>query len=365
MKKLDRLTLQVPMKSSWGIFDQVIPVFYDFAILPVGYDAHHPIGTGPFKFGSFTPGQQMTLTRNDNYFVKGRPYFDGIVVTNYPDETSQVNAITAQEEDVVNALTGTSAAALMAAGVGVVISDSAAFNPFCMRVDRPPFQDVRVRQAFRLLVDRAQMRELVFDGHGQIGNDLYSRLDPVYDQSIPQRTTDVDQAKFLLKQAGQEGMTVNLVTSPIGAGVVQQSEVFAQQAAAAGVKVVVQNVPPSSYFGPDFLTYDFGMDSWAYQGWYEQTRLSQIYNPPLYNETHFNDPHFTSLFQQGTATTDVALRAELAHEMQEILWNTGGYIIPVDVPIISGYLKNVNGALPNEVGLDFNFFQQFATMWFS
>ncbi|MGI8310191.1 ABC transporter substrate-binding protein [Saccharopolyspora hattusasensis] len=52
--------------------------------------------------------------------------------------------------------------------------------PFTMRVDRPPFDDVRVRQAFRLVVDREQMIKQVLGGHGTASNDIYSPADPVY-----------------------------------------------------------------------------------------------------------------------------------------------------------------------------------------
>ena len=83
-----------------------------------------------------------------------------------------------------------------------------------------PFNDVRVRQAMRLLVDRKQMLDLVFKGNGTIGNDITSRWDPAYDTSIPQREQDIEQAKSLLKAAGHENLTVELSTADIAMGVV-------------------------------------------------------------------------------------------------------------------------------------------------
>ena len=64
MKKLDRLTLRVPCKVPWSIVREVLPTNYTFPLLPVGFDPNHPIGTGPFKFVSHTPGQQLVVTRN-------------------------------------------------------------------------------------------------------------------------------------------------------------------------------------------------------------------------------------------------------------------------------------------------------------
>ena len=96
---------------------------------------------------------------------------------------------------------------------------------------------MRVRQAFRLIVDREQMVEQVLSGQGSIANDLYARYDPAYASDLPQRTQDLEQAKSLLKQAGREGLSVELVTAPVFQGIVEAAQVFAEQAKGAGVNV--------------------------------------------------------------------------------------------------------------------------------
>ena len=73
-----------------------------------------------------------------------------------------------------------------------------------MAVDLAPFDDVRVRQAIRLIVDRQAMLEQVLSGHGRVANDLYSPFDAGYPTDLPQREQDIEQAKSLLKAAGQE-----------------------------------------------------------------------------------------------------------------------------------------------------------------
>ena len=119
----------------------------------------------------------------------------------------------------------------------MLIAKTGEWQPFTMRVDQAPFNDVRVRQAMRLIVDRRRWCEQVLVGQGRIANDMYSPFDPAYDSPLPQRHQDIAQAKSLLKAAGHDGLSVQLVTAPVFQGVVQAAEVFAQQAPAPASRV--------------------------------------------------------------------------------------------------------------------------------
>ena len=101
-KKLDALTVRIPCHTPFAPLINVLAC-YSYLIVPVGFDVKKPVGTGPFKFKSFTPGQQSIFTRNENYWQPGLPYVDQIVITNYSDETSQVNALLGGQADLVNA----------------------------------------------------------------------------------------------------------------------------------------------------------------------------------------------------------------------------------------------------------------------
>jgi peptide/nickel transport system substrate-binding protein len=87
-------------------------------------------------------------------------------------------------------------------------------------------------------VDRQQMIDQALNGFGILGNDLYSPFDPAYAKDLPQRMQDVDQAKSLLKQAGQENLAVELVTSTaVGAGAVESANLVRRAGPKAGVAV--------------------------------------------------------------------------------------------------------------------------------
>lgn len=361
LKKLDALTVQVPCKTPFATLVEVLASYY-YSIVPVGYDPKHPVGTGPFKYQSFTPGVASTFVRNDSYFRSGFPYLDRVVIDDYSDESSQLNALTGGTADVIDLLSATSIQAVTSASKHVLISAGGGWTPFTMRTDVPPFNDVRVRQAMRLIVDRPQMLETNFLGHGTLGNDLFAIWDSVYDHSLPQRTQDIAQAKFLLKKAGREDLKVQLVTTPIAQGTVGAATILAQQAKAAGVTISLRQLTPTAFFN-DYLKWPFAQDYWYYNPYYPQVAQATLTTAP-FNECHFSDSHYNALYNQGLSVLDSAKRAEIAHEMQQIDYDQGGYIIPYFPPVIDGYADNVHGLVPSRTGLPLSGFA-FEQLWLS
>src|SRR5689334_16612753 len=229
LKALDQHTVQVPMTSPYGSFTDQLAYWYYLYIVPTGFNPAKPNGTGAFKYQSFTPGQRSVFTRNANYWKSGLPYVDSVTIIDFSDSASLQNALSTGVIHGAGALEGPQLAALAADGsVRTVKSHTGAITPFTMRVDQAPFNDVNVRQAMRLLVDRQQLINSALDGSGTVGADVSSPYDPNYDTSL-HRVQDIAQAKSLLKKAGQENLKVQLVTSAVATGTVAMATVLAQQ----------------------------------------------------------------------------------------------------------------------------------------
>ncbi len=363
LKAVDTHTVTIPFTTPYSTFVQSLANGITAYVVPIGFNPKKPIGTGPFKYVSFTPGQQSVFARNENYWNSPLPYLDQLIMTDYSDETSQVNALLSGQVDVINLLSQETVGTVTGSGKKVVISPGGGWNPFTMRVDQAPFNDVRVRQAFRYAVDREKMLQTVFGGHGTIGNDLFSIWSSEYDHSIPQRPYDPEKAKSLLKQAGHSNLSIQLVTGDIAQGVVNMAQVYAQQAAASGINVKLRQITPTDYYGPNYLKWLFGQDYWYYQPYFAQVNQATLPNSP-FNETHFNNSKYNNLYQQAQSITDESKRIEIAHEMQMIDYNEGGYIIPFFPPVIDGYAPNVNGIVTSKLGASFNQWD-FEHMWLS
>jgi peptide/nickel transport system substrate-binding protein len=252
-------------------------------------------------------------------------------------------------------------------GMAALVSKTGGWLPICMAIDMPPFDDARVRQAMRLLVDRPGMLEQVASGYGFVGNDLYAPFDPGYDHSLPQRHQDIAQAKSLLKAAGHASLSVDLHTTNGAAGMVETATVFANQAQAAGVKINVINDP--NYYGNQYLKLAFSIDFWGTRSYLNQVQQGSLPNAP-YNETHWppksgTGSNFGSLYNQALATTDAATRVQVEQQMQQTEYDIGGYIIPFFGGLIDGYSTKVQGLKPSKGTLNLDSFGHgFRTIWF-
>src|SRR5579859_15373 len=369
MQKLDKYTVRLPLKSP----DATIPntlASYTFNMVPVGYKAFPApqIGTGAYKLKSFTPGAQSVHVRNPNYWRGGgQPYFDTVTIIDFTDPTAQVNALLGGSIDAMTDLPTAQVAVLKSRGMHALVSQTGGWLPICMAIDLPPFNDVRVRQAMRLIVDRPAMVTQVLSGYGAVGNDLYGRFDPGYDSALPQRTQDISGAKALLKKAGMSNLKVDLHTTNGAAGMVNLATVFATQASAAGVKVTVRNDP--NYYGNLYLKLPFSVDFWGTRAYLNQVQQGSLPTSP-YNETHWppktgTGSNFISLYKQALAEVNLAKRYMIEHEMQLLEYDIGGYIIPFFNDLIDGYSNSVQGLRPSKGTLNLDSFGHgYRTIWF-
>jgi peptide/nickel transport system substrate-binding protein len=341
LKKLDAQTLQIPLTVARA--DYPLDLCAPLNIVQDGTtDFRHPIGTGPFTYVSFSPGRSSLFAKNPDYWVPGRPYVDFLEITTIADPTSRVNALLAGEVDAIDQ---------MSFAAGRQYKETTAFQlietrsgnilPLTMACDIAPFDDPRVRRAMRLIANRPALVEAAQLGFGQIGNDIEGKGQPGYPAAVAQRAQDLDQARSLLKSAGHEKLTVTLNTSALQPGMLESSTAYAQQAKAAGVNVLINNISPADYYGPQYLKYPFGVSGWADLP-IEQFMASALVPGAPYNETHWHNPAFNALYNQARGTSDAATRDQLLVEAQEMLYDDGGYLIWGLTPNLDGYARHVH-----------------------
>ena len=349
VKKVNDLTLQIPLKApNARLFDSFVQ--QNTVIVQDGAkDFSKPVGTGPFMFESFSVGERSLCKRNPNYWEEGKPYVDEWEDISIDDNAARLNALLAGEIDMMSQLPFAQAKDQQQRGeIQVLAADSPAIQVFIMAVDIAPFDDERVRQAFRLIPDRQALIDGALFGFGTVGNDLAGRGLPFFAEELPEREQDLEQARSLLKQAGAENLEVTLHTSDIVPGFVEAATLLAQQAKGAGVSIEVKKEPASAYFDTSLLytKLDFAQSFWTFSSlpiWYEQSLLSDA----VWNETHWREPSFDKLIRDAQGAPDESTATELWGRVQQIQYDQGGYIVWSNQQLVDGASTQVKGLEPS------------------
>lgn len=353
--KVDAQTVQVKLTAPNSLFPSGATQIY---VVPQDFDVTKPVGTGPFKYGSFVAGQQTVMTRNDDYWMAGgKPYLDQLTFIDFADTNAVANALLGGQADFGFDLPAAQIPALKSRLSSVSFS-TAEFQTIGMNTSTPEFADARVRQAFRLLADRQQIVEQVYAGQATVANDLFAPYDPAFNSTLAQRTPDVAQAKSLLKQAGMLGHKFTLTTAATAADIVSMATVFAQQATDAGVSVHINKVDTSTYYGPQYNLRPLSTGFWPGLPIVPQILLSLSPDAP-FNQTHWKDPEFDQLLSQAMAEVSATKRNNILGQLQKVWWERGTYIIPAFMKITYAFNASVGGVRPQNTTV----FPYFQYMW--
>lgn len=353
VRKINRLTVEVPLKMPAGEFVSVLTNNQQVILKAGTTEAQlnsHPIGTGPFKFQSFTPGQQSVFVANPHYWQEGKPYVAKLVMnTSFADEKSRQEALLSGAINISPFLPPLVFKSLQtSSGVKVLRALSNIGYSIIMRVDKGPFADVRVRQAMKHIIDRPAMIEASLGGYGVPGNDLLAPYTE-YFLNLRPFAHDPERARSLLKAAGQEGMSFAFPTANFAPAAVPSATIFAEQAAKAGVKVNVQVVSPSTYYTSSggFLTRPIGVDTGS-----PQQSLTVVYLETVARGAPFNESWWGhqpggaaswKLIGEAIAATDPARAKQLWAEVQHQIYSGGGYINWVNTDDLAAVASNVHG----------------------
>lgn len=290
--------------------------------------------SGPFTIAAFEPGQSTLLERNPDYYGEV-PSLDEIELVSIPDGTARVNALRQGQVDYISGITPAQAQTLDGAnGLTVTTSEPpyVSYMPFTMNTAVAPFDDPRVREAFKLAIDRQRIIDNVYYGLGYLGNDLPALGFASYDTSIPQREHDPDEARQLLEDADAIGISVELTAGPELPGMVETATLIVEDLQAIGVNATLRELPPGQLFAdyPAWLALPF----------------KSGHNPPAMfepNHTPGTFPDVDALVQTARSAATAEERLTASHEAQRLLWQEGNQLAPVFVPNISAARDGVTG----------------------
>lgn len=331
---LDRPVSEFPNALAvWGVL-----------MVPEGTeDFSEPVGTGPFRFRSFEPGRGSVFVRNENYW-DGAPEIEELEMVSIEDEGARINALLGGQVDYADELSSSSARSQEGSDrVKIMPLRNSSVQAFVMKMDRPPFDDPRVRKAFRLMIDREQLLENVFGGYGSVGNDVFGLGFEYYNDELPQRRHDPEETRALLRAAGAEGLSVDILSTESNTGFVEAATLFAEQAKEVGVDIGIKRLDGESFW--ERTIEDGSISNWRSGAMPIETRIGSTYlSDGAQNYARWERPEFDDLYQSMQRTLDEDEKRGYYFDVQEMLWEEGG-------DILWGFTDWIVGTAPNLEGL--------------
>lgn len=206
----------------------------------------NPVGTGPWKFGSWTSNDTLVFERNADYWQDGVAGVDTLNFVYVADVNTGLRSVIAGQNHFVYGLAPQQKSVIdRANGVVAVSAPTLQVNQFFVNYGKPPLNDARVRKAVNLAINRDQFTKVTTLGLGKPSSSLFPEEYWAHDPSIKYEH-NVERAKELLAEAGYaDGVTLSAVGLPDQAWQ-QRQEVLISMLAEAGIKLDVVRLAPAA-----------------------------------------------------------------------------------------------------------------------
>ena len=309
------------------------------------------IGAGAYKVKSFEPGVRIDLEKYADYWDSARGYFDAVTMITMADPAARTNAIITGEVDAIDRV-DLKTAHLLDRRPGITVNSIAGTQhyTFPMRTQTPPFDDNNVRLALKHAINREEMVEKILFGYGVVGND--HPIGPgqrFFANDLEQRTYDPDKAKHYLKQAGLDSLSVDLsVADAAFAGAVDAGALFAESAKVANIDINLIREPNDGYWKDVWNKKPFCACYWAGRATADWMFATAYEAGVPWNGTQWEHERFNMLLKAARAELDESKRREMYAEMQQIVRDEGGPIIPMFASYV--FATSDELALPEQMG---------------
>ena len=291
-------------------------------------------GTGGYTLAEHEPGIRTLTRRNPNYWKEGKAHFDEVETLQIADPNARLNALRTNAVDCINNVDPKIVERLKrVSGVHVRSVTGNKQLTLPMRTDTAPFDNNDVRLAVKNIINREEWFDKIIFGYGEIGNDNPIGPANIYratTEELPQRVYDPDKAKFHLKQAGLDRLSIRFHAAETAfSGAVNAAQLLQESARAAGIDIEVVREPDDGYWSNVWMQKAFSACYWSGRPT-ENWIFSQIYAADAsWNDTFWKHGRFNELLIQARAELDKAKRREMYVEMQRIIHNEGGVCLPL------------------------------------
>jgi peptide/nickel transport system substrate-binding protein len=306
----------------------------------------HPIGTGPFKFVEWQPNEKTELVKFAEYWDKGKPLIDRfiirpltdpkILVTNLESGTVQLaKDLPLEEYQTLKADPKLTLFTTPKSGTGIILEIGQKNNP--------ALQNTKVLQALWYAMDRDKINSSCFQGLGNVIDGAYPSVTK-YWKAGPKIPFDVAKAKQLLAEAGYpNGFTFKFDLLNGFPFCQTFAQIWQAGLAQAGVTLQIQNLEASIWIdhylkrSMDIILNFGGMPS------LDPSAFDNTITTPLVSAAFPDPSKILDLITKGKSQLDSAQRQKVYEDLQNIIMSQYPYYIPMEMPILWGWVKDLKG----------------------
>ncbi len=319
----------------------------NFGIIPadVADIAKTPIGTGPFKFKEYLVGQSVTLVKNENYWKdESLPYLDEVVFKICPDMDAGLLELQNHSIDIFPHMTKDKAD-MVGSGFDILSAPSNMVQIFALNNAVAPFDDIRVREAMNLALDRDELINLSMDGAGMpLVTAMSPAMGEAYDSSLVPYTYDEAAAKALLAEAGYENGFDMTITVPGNYLVhVNTAIAIADQLKKVGINATIEEVDWNKWLEDTYTGRNYQSTVICLTSDYAPMDVIDRYQSEASgNFINFANDEVDEIINKIPLTLDDNERMELYHELLGILRDNhiSCYIQdPMEITVVNSELE--------------------------
>ncbi len=303
-------------------------------------------GTGPFLLESFEAGVKSLHVRNKNYWRDGAN-FDAIEITAITDPIARVNALIAGDMQLIHDVDAKSIRLVEEAdGVHINSTPTGLYGGVCCLKNTPPGDNDDFVKGMQFIQDRERIVQSILKGHGLVGNDhpIATVYGADHCSELAQRPYDPEQAKWHLDKSGIS--SAELFVAPVSPGIEDLCLLMQANLKKIGFDLKLNRVPTDGYWGAVWMKEPLNVVSWNMRPTANSMLAIQFAPGANWNDTFWNNERFGQLLKMQLAETDPTNRHEMLCEMQTLVHNGSGMVIPAHVNQIDGISDKIHG-IPN------------------
>lgn len=304
-----------------------------------------PIGTGPFVFESYTPGDGVVLTKNPDYWQDGLPLLDEVRFVAIPDPTVLLTNLQSGDVDWIDSVPPAELEGLEGSDdLTVGRTPGGDYHYFALNQNRPPFDDVRVRRAIAMAINREEITEAATFGAATPNQAAIPAGNFWYTEIAPFTSADIDGAQALLDDAGVSDLEIEFLVTSDYPETVTQAQVIAAELEPLGVTVTINDVDFSTWLDLEGSgEFDAFMLSWIGNIDPDEFYYAQHHTDGAFNFQGYSNPDVDELLDAARVETDDEARKELYAEAAAIIVDEASYIYLYNPDSIDAWSPNVQG----------------------